>query len=457
MIRLLSHFKQLLTRKILLILVLFGIVVLGAYLVTGSHAASSYITAETENGTLSGPASAVTGTGASAGKAVSFAASTASAGTPMQLLNRRSDVKVYPSSAAAASDADYNTAWTPGSSGTVTYDLSAVPSANRQKVLLAWYTRTEDGYSGSVIMNGDCVAYQRPIASNYTIQLNTAPTGASPPTTGWDTAVTVSNNVYFSRQHVLDMTNSSGQAYNWVRLNITGSVSGLEMNVDLADASQGMEGDTAIMGDSITARYAGHNRYDGSAGDIGLAITDLVAAQLGNSYHMITQNLGVACSKSSDWNNTYASFSAKPTIDEQLSIFPGKYVTLNLGTNDLGGDVNQYYANMEALVKKIAAAGKVAILPKIPWPDGGYPDTTATAYNSKLDLLHTNYPKQTIPGPDLYTTLYNHASWYDNAGNVHPQGPGLIAVRCAWAYAIVKNVYNKTPTPLPACNGYAAP
>ena len=439
--------------------------IVGSILLVATHAQTPTASLEPEQGSLSGNITTGTDSTASGNAYVQFGNSGSSSSlAPMELVNRLSGVKIYPSSAAAASDSDYSTSWDPGNSGTISYDLSAVPAANRSQLLVAWYTELEDGYSAQVFMNGDCINWQRPIPTAYTIDVNSAAGGGSAaPTSGWVNAVSVSNNIYFSRQHLINMINpSTGTPYNWIRMNVTNAIDAsgndFDINIDLADASQGVTDDWLFIGDSITTRYAGHSVITGGGQNIGPGIADLVSSALGNSYHLITQNAGVACTKSTDWGNVYSAFSSSPTLNNQLSIFPGKYVTLNLGTNDMGNnDPSGFYTSMNTLVQTIINAGKVPVIPQIPWPNGGYSNSTAQAYNAEINQLYQNYPA-IIKGPDLYNLLLNKpSSWFDAAGNVHPTGAGLTAVRCAWAYAIDENVYGVTPSPISSCNGFASP
>jgi lysophospholipase L1-like esterase len=445
------------------VIIITGVAAFGIYWISSSHAQSPYTAAYAANGSLSGSAKLIAGGSNASGQAVQFGGSSSLA--PMQLLNRLSSVKIYPASAASA-NGDYYTPWSPGSTtGAVEYDLSAVPAASRSKVLLAWSTANDQGYSPDMFMNGECAAGAgSSLPVNYTVDVNAAAGGTSPPTSGWVNAATVSNNVFYSRQNLVNMINpSTGTPYNWIRMNITSSTNtNIDLNLDLANASQGITSDYMFIGDSITTFFAGHVNYGSDNGSVGNNIADLVAQAMGSSYHIITQNTGVACTTSANWNSVYSAYDSNLTIQDALSNFPGNFVTLNLGTNDAysgGGNPSSYYSTMQTLANDVIAAGKTPIIPDIPWPnngDGTAWDNQVKAFNSEISQLIASNPK-IIAGPNMYSVLQDHTNWFLAAGNVHPNDPGITAYRCAWAYDIAEHIYKTTPSPISACTPYVSP
>ena len=56
--------------------------------------------------------------------------------------------------------------------------------------------------------------------------------------------------------------------------------------------------------------------------------------------------------------------TAAGVIDDTMSTFPGRYVVLAYGTNDDPANFR-----MEDLVLKVFAAGKVPVIPHMPWSD----------------------------------------------------------------------------------------
>lgn len=430
--------------------------VLGTTVLIGSYAATPYVTIEPEQGALSNNAVIVSGDpSASNSSYIKFGISASNVSlTPMQLINRRSDVKVYPASAGVASDGNYATSWS-GNTGTITYDVSAVPTINRSQIILAWYTALDDALTANTYPSGSCGHYQRPIPKNYTIQINSAAGGStSPPTAGWVTVQSITSNIYYSRQHLINADSSA--PFNWIRMNITGAVtaggSSFDINIDLADASQGINSQWIFFGDSITNQYAGHNQVTGGGDNIGPPIADLLATIMGDDYHLITENASAACTRADQWTGP---------IDEELARYPGKYVSFNLGSNDCNttdtGVATNYKAAMRVLADKTIASGKIPVMPHIPWVSNGN-QAGINACNKAIDSLVSEYSNKATPiiiGPDLYGLLLNKPNWLGDG--LHPNRSGQIAIRCAWAYNIARNVYNKIPAAIPSCNGYATP
>src|SRR3954452_9338539 len=165
--------------------------------------------------------------------------------------------------------------------------------------------------------------------------------------------------------------------YNWIRINCSGP-NGISINVDVADASAGLTDGWLFLGDSITAIYAGHSALSGSTGTV-RSFTDLIAAGTTGTTRPIAQNSGTDCAKATD---------ALTWIDGMLDAFPGKYVTLNYGTNDGwagNGDPAAYYTTMLALVDKVIAAGKTPVVATIPWPNNtGTWQTGTEAMNAQI-------------------------------------------------------------------------
>src|SRR5947209_4749598 len=155
--------------------------------------------------------------------------------------------------ASRANDASYDTAWrSQGFHAWLAYNLSSVPLSQRGKVLVVWYNETFN-YDHTIITNN---AYNMP--ENYTIDVNPDSGRGDPPDSGWVTLVTVKENHYHSRQHLIDMTGN-----NWIRINVTAVDGSLEnfdtaINMDVYNASPGISDDWIFFGDSITAGAMGH-------------------------------------------------------------------------------------------------------------------------------------------------------------------------------------------------------
>jgi lysophospholipase L1-like esterase len=140
----------------------------------------------------------------------------------------------------------------------------------------------------------------------------------------------------------------------------------------------------------------------------------------------------------------WSTWDAVNYIDIWINDFPGRYVGLSYGTNDSGwmagsqDDLNQFYGYFETLVKAVINAGKIPVIPTIPWkaddPDGA----KVGLFNNQLSLLKQDYP-QIISGPDLWTYFHDHQDQIDDG--IHPTSEGYVAYRRLWAETMLAAVY----------------
>ena len=126
------------------------------------------------------------------------------------------------------------------------YDLSNTQKEQRGQVLISWYNNTYAYFENVGRSPGD-----------YTIDVHSAEGGTLPDSDdpGWVTLESITNNIYHSRQHVVNMTNNS-TVYNWIRIYITqvcGAYESVSLNIDIHDASAGFQDSWLFCGDSITA------------------------------------------------------------------------------------------------------------------------------------------------------------------------------------------------------------
>ena len=118
----------------------------------------------------------------------------------MPVISRGKPAFASSGTASSANDSSYSTYWR--SSGALpawlAYDLSSVPAGHRGQVVVGWYNDPiTTPYDHTV--TGD-VGYNN--LGTYTIQVNPAAGGGQPPTNGWVTLATVTNNRYHSRTHL---------------------------------------------------------------------------------------------------------------------------------------------------------------------------------------------------------------------------------------------------------------
>ncbi len=359
---------------------------------------------------------------------------------PMPLISR--GVPAFASSGTAkdANDASYDTNWrstgaiSAATPATLAYDLSSVPTAHRAQVVVAWYNTATYNWDHSYFAE---VGYNVP--GDYVVEGNPAATASSAPTTGWTALATVTGNTLHSRQHLVAFA-----GYNWIRLRTTksdGSPSNADVsiNLDVHDASAGATDSWIFYGDSITAFAMGTD----SAGATGLTSfgqlinagnpTSTLPKFTGNpAYYPAAEAGGIGGTKTDD---------ALAHIDAWLTKFPGRFVCLSYGTNDVNGNpagVATAYDNFRKIATKVIAAGKILCVPKVPWAPSTGLQANAPSLNAKIDALYTEFP-QMLKGPDLYALFTGKSTLFRD--DLHPNAEGIRLYREAWAQAMLAAAY----------------
>jgi len=338
----------------------------------------------------------------------------------MKLISRGVGAYASSGTASSANDASYSTYWrSRGTPASLAYDLSTVPAANRRSIYLVWYNDPSYGYDHT-LAGGP--GYNN--LGSYTIEANAAP-GGSVPESGWVTLESVAGNVLHSKDSVLPFA-----GYNWVRINASASDgspgnSDIALNMDVYDAGGGVDG-WLFAGDSITASGMGHTDLAVPAE----SFINLVGARTG--IYPPQQNAGIPGWSSGDMISH---------LPQWLHSFHGKYVTLSLGTNDAasGNPSRAFYADMSTLIKQVLAAGKVPVVPTIPWSRDPNHARAIPSLNAQIRELYRAFP-QVIPGPDLYAYLEKNQNDI-SPDNVHPTDAGYAAIRILWADVAAKSVY----------------
>lgn len=340
--------------------------------------------------------------------------------TPLKLISRTLPAFASSGTASSANDSNYNTTWrSSNAAASLTYNLSSVPAANRSKVALVWYNEATEAYDAAMAQESLVE-----IPKNYTIQVNTAPSSITPPTSGWTTKVTVSTNKYHSRQHIFDMTGA-----NWVRLNVTAVAGGSRsnLNMDVYDASQGATDDWIIYGSSTPAGSMNHQTLGGTTQSFSQMINQAKPA-----YFPIQENGSISGLTTTDGVQNMTTW---------LALFPGKYVGIALGANDADECTSPttFYNNYVSMIQKVTAAGKVPVIPTFNWSKTTNVQSCGPALIDKINQLYVNYP-QVIKGPDLWTYFKAHPELI-SSDNLHPTPEGMGIYRQLWAQAALANVY----------------
>jgi lysophospholipase L1-like esterase len=359
----------------------------------GGHESSAGSSGAPGGGANAGAAGQAAGAGGGGSSAAG-----ASSG-PMQLISR--DVPAFASSGMAknANDAQPNIAWSSEAlPAWLAYDVSSVPAAQRKQVLLAWYC-----YWADYLVDAPKPEQMLPL--DYVIETNDAPGGGAPPSAGWTEVANVRANAKSARQHLFDL-----QGANWVRLSVSKSSDAAKVmiDLDLYSAPGGGSDGWLFMGDSIT--YMTTQR----------AFSDLPAlvekGQKGRVPLVIDGALGGT-------NTT----TAQDIIATSLAEFEGRYVVLAYGTNDHAPEFK-----MESLVQKVIAAGKLPVVPHVPWSDQKLEE--GPLLNQNIDALYQKYP-EIVKGPDLWGAFENRLDLIPH-GDVHPNAEGQEFLRTEWSKLI---------------------
>jgi lysophospholipase L1-like esterase len=318
--------------------------------------------------------------------------------------------------AKSGNDVHYFSFWNSATPDYLAYDLSGVPKEQKKQVIAVWYNTSAFDSIGNY-------ANRNMEPSDYTIEVNSAD-GGKYPESGWIVAETVTDNTLSSRQHVVSM-----EGYNWIRINIT-KADGEEgrnasINFDIHNVSDGIFDSWLFLGDSITA--CGMNNCYGT----GFATH---VNELDSKYFPIQENGGIGGITSTDGKNN---------IDRWLETCNANFVSIAYGTNDAWGNpsgVEKYYENTKYMIDAVLEAGKIPVLPKIPYASEKAVLENLGKYNEVVEKLWQEYDGKIVIGPDLYEFLEKNPDYLSGDG-VHPSDTGYAAIRKLWAETMYERVY----------------
>ena len=296
----------------------------------------------------------------------------------------------YQGVASMANDNDPLTSWSPSSlPAWIAYDLSGVPASERQDALVVWNALHAGSYLNASAPSGASMP------TDYTIEINAAPGGTpAPPTDGWTQVAAVAGNL----RNTVESPIALGGA-NWVRMSVTAATDAtLAIDVDVFSAPHGATDAWMFMGDSITYITMPYAWND---------LPKLVIMRRAPTGARRSINAAIG------GTNTGTAVSV---IDSTMTGFPGRYVVLAYGTND---NVSQgAMLQMETLVQHVIAAGKIPVVPHMPWSDTAGVQANGPIINQAIDALYVKYP-QILRGPDLWTAFMNRTDLIPS-GDVHP-------------------------------------
>ena len=217
------------------------------------------------------------------------------------------------------------------------------------------------------------------------------------------------------------------QGANWFRMRVTGAEGKISLNLDIHNASQGNTDSWIFYGDSITA------------GGMGNAWGTSFAAHvhaLDSRFTPLQQNGGIGGISSTD---------GKENIDKWLSATAAHYVSIAYGTNDSWGNMNSadlYYENTKYMIDAVLTAGKVPVLPKIPYASNPDVGNYVGVHNAVIDRLYAEYGDRLVHGPDFEDYFKENPGNLSDDG-VHPNADGYEAMRKLWAETMYEAVYTQ--------------
>jgi lysophospholipase L1-like esterase len=222
-----------------------------------------------------------------------------------------------------------------------------------------------------------------------------------------------------SRAHSFDFT---GQ--RWVKLVVTRapevSPNGVQIEeIALYDASTGVSDTWFFMGDSITAFAFGRPPSPEAS------FAERIHARHPGHFPAV-YNGGIGGEKSDE---------GVAHVEEWLARNPdARFWAIGYGTNDAAGDArdtSRFKRNMQTIIEKVRAAGRVPIVATIPFASDGQ-HAHVTRFNEAIEeLQHENgLPR----GPDLYAWFFAHPDQLRDG--LHPDDKGIEAINRLWAEAV---------------------
>jgi hypothetical protein len=315
-------------------------------------------------------------------------------------------VPAFASSASPDGAKDWNqaTSWVSTAvPAWLAYDLSGVEEAKRSRVLLAWY----DGATLDFINAAPNPDQHLPV--DFKLETNSAAGGGPAPADGWETVETVTGNDRNAHQRLVDLNGAS-----WVRVSVSksSSPSAVGLDFDVHSAPDGATDSWLFMGDSITFMSTSY------------LFSDLPA----RVHELKAERWPAVIPAAIGGTNTMTAMMA---IDSTMANFPGRFVVLAYGTNDHPAEYQ-----MEALVQKVIAAGKVPVVPHMPWATDARIQDEGPKINDMIDALYAKYP-EILHGPDFWGVLKDRTDLIPS-NDIHPNELGQKEFRKQWALAMTQ-------------------
>jgi lysophospholipase L1-like esterase len=230
----------------------------------------------------------------------------------------------------------------------------------------------------------------------------------------WSTALAATDSGVRSRVDALQAPGA-----RWLRLRVTRlwsygpSLRGVELQQTVSGARTNA---WLILGDSITAQA-----FDPAAAN---AFPDVVQHRAPGLRPLWTGGGTGGDTSAEGLLRLDAALEARP---------PGSYVGLAYGTNDAtrGVPVDVFKARMDAMVDRVLASGRTAMVARTPWSlNGALPE-----YVQAIDAIAE--ARGLPPGPDLYAWFRSHPEELQS-DRVHPTTQGRASIQRLWGEAVAR-------------------
>jgi lysophospholipase L1-like esterase len=232
----------------------------------------------------------------------------------------------------------------------------------------------------------------------------------------WHLAVSVTDNPVRSRAHAIPFT---GQ--RWVRMVVTRLPEkvnewGLHLDeIDLHDLSAGGDDVWVFLGDSITAGVLDRAPANQPS------FAEQVAARW-PGFHPATIQAGKGAMHTAE---------AVDYADRVLALNPdARVVAIGIGSNDW--DPDAYRRDLTQLVRKVKAAGKIAVVARIPYRS----DAGAVDHAERLSRVVDEVARAEglLPGPDLHGWFRAHPERLTD--HLHMDARGSVELMRLWVDAV---------------------
>jgi lysophospholipase L1-like esterase len=354
------------------------------------------------------------------------------------------------------------------------YDLSGVPSAKRQSILVALDMAKGDQYYQ---LNFRAASYTPEFTpSGYVLEGATASAGP------WTTLVSVPTNANPFKSHLIAFG-----SYTFLRLRITSAPNGAYAKMDVYNAAAGLTDGWAFFGDSITC-----NQFSG--GSFPQQWFSKAIQASAPAYFPFVVGGGYPYTTAADAvdlivNDSGASFSTGLPSPLAAVFKDTRYAALIFGANDAPAQslVNAFRANYTTIIKRLRQNGQIVVIAAPTWAtdttrqaglvqvrgiigfqlpawaaktyaagdyvwNGTHAYRCTTAGNSVTGPIGTgtgiadagsarwSYQPTlredfasdpgVMGGPDLYTLFVNHSDWLQDG--LHPNATGQTQWVNAW-------------------------